>query len=155
MDRKSRRRQNTSRRFELPSGKVIEVFAAAGSASTMSAVDGDEGHVPMGRRLEAARERDPDGPHRCSRCGSELVYPVAWRSAPTGGWEVDLRCPNCERGETLELEQTAAERFDEQLEHGADRLKQDLAGLTKANMADQLARFIAALEADAIQPSDL
>lgn len=154
MDRKSRRRQNTSRRFELPGGKVIEVFAAAGSASAMPAVDGDEGQVPAGCGLDGAQEPDADGPHRCSRCGSKLVYPVAWRSAPNGRWKVDLRCPNCEHGETRELEQAAAERFDEELEHGADCLKQELARLTKANMADHLARFVAALAADAIQPID-
>ncbi len=47
-----------------------------------------------------------------------------------------------------------AESFDEELERGAETLMSDLARLTEANMRAHLARFAAALRADAILPTD-
>ena len=139
-----RHRNRRPKLFELPSGKTVEVFPA-------QPADGpDAGSGALGRTADETREP----PQLCPACASELVYPVAWRSAPADRWTVDLRCPNCERTETACLGQAAAERFDEELERGAEALHADLARLSRANMAEHVERFVAALEADAIQPSD-
>ena len=44
--------------------------------------------------------------------------------------------------------------FDEELDRGMEELAADLGRLARANMADDVDRFVAALNADAIQPMD-
>ena len=119
------------RRVQLPSGKTIEV-------------------VLFG---DAAVEREPDL-HVCDGCPSELVYPVAWEESGTSAWRVVLRCPECEQVREGTFSQDAVDAFDERLDAGTDALATDLRRLTRANMADELARFTAALKADAILPED-
>ena len=133
-------------RIVLPSGKKIEVVRPPEVATPSS---GSNGPVGRGRAVVSARE-----PHQCPGCGCALVYPVAWMAAPSGRWSVDLRCPNCERKETVVLAQDVADRFDEELERGAETMTTDLERLTLANMADHVDRFVAALEAGAIHPMD-
>jgi hypothetical protein len=133
-------------RIVLPSGKTIEVVRLAEAAAPSS---GSDGTVVRGR--VAVRAEDP---HLCPACDCSLVYPVAWLAAPPERWSVDLRCPNCERRETVVLGQDVADRFDEELEHGAETLMTDLKRLTSANMADHVDRFVAALGAGAIHPMD-
>ncbi len=130
-------------RIVLPSGKMIEVVRPAEAAAPSS---GSNGPVAGGRAV--AR------PHLCPVCDCALVYPVAWMAAPSELWSVDLRCPNCESKETVVLAQEAADRFDEELELGAETMMTDLERLSLANMADHVDRFVAALEAGAIDPMD-
>ena len=145
-------RDSRRRRIELPSGKVVEVFKPRPACPPRPPC-GDEA-ASVSARAGEARGHVAAEPHVCPACESELVYPVAWRSAPADHWEADLRCPNCELRETVKLEQAAAERFDEELKRGAERVKTDLGRLTEANMSAFCDRFAAALEADAIQPID-
>ncbi len=133
-------------RIVLPSGKTIEVVRRPEAATPSS---GSNGAVARGRAVVRAPE-----PHQCPGCGCALVYPVAWRAAPSERWSVDLRCPNCERRETIVLAQDVADRFDEELARGAETMTTDLERLTLANMADHVDRFVAALEAEAIHPMD-
>ncbi len=120
------------KRIVLPSGKTIEVvlFGAA------PAVDAD---------------RDL---HVCRSCPSELVYPVIWEEAGASAWRVTLRCPDCDQVREGVFPQEAVDAFDEQLDAGTDALATDLRRLTRANMAQELQRFAAALDADAILPED-
>ena len=120
------------RRVQLPSGKTIEVVLFS--------------DVP-------AVERDPDL-HVCPSCPSELVYPVAWEEADASSWHVVLRCPDCEQVREGTFAQEAVDAFDDRLDAGTDALATDLRRLTRANMADGLARLTAALDADALLPED-
>ncbi len=120
------------RRIRLPSGKTIEVVLF----STTPVVE-------QGPNL-----------HVCSNCASELVYPVAWEEAKASSWRVALRCPDCEQVREGTFAQDAVDAFDEQLDAGIDALATDLRRLTRANMADELQRFAAALQVDAILPED-
>ena len=79
---------------------------------------------------------------------------MAWTAAGDERWRVELRCPNCERAEGAVLDTDVAERFDEELERGGEKLMGDLARLTEANMLEDLERLTAALRADAILPPD-
>jgi hypothetical protein len=118
------------RKVTLPSGKTIEVFSF---------------------------EEHPTAPaelHVCARCSSELVYPVDWREAGRSSWEVSLRCPNCECRRTEIFEEEAIQRFDETLDRGTEDLVSDLRELTRANMEDDVERFVAALIADYVLPED-
>ena len=120
------------RRVQLPSGKTIEVVLFSG---------------------DPPAPQDPSL-NTCSHCPSELVYPVAWEEAGPSSWRVALRCPECEQVREGVFAQEAVDAFDEHLDAGTDALEADLRRLTRANMAAELARFAAALHADAILPED-
>ena len=118
--------------MQLPSGKTIEVVLFGGTPPV---------------------ERDHEL-HVCRLCQSQLVYPVTWEEAGSSSWRVLLRCPDCETERSGVFAQDAVDAFDEQLDAGTDALATDLRRLTRANMADELSRFAAALQADAILPED-
>lgn len=139
--------QHHIRRVVLPSGKTIEVVyfedqlvtgnhaVPAAPAGEQAALEGDDLHV-------------------CGSCQSELVYPVEWSEAGSRHWEVTLRCPNCEWCGTGIFEQEVVDRFDLELDRGTEALVADLKRMMQANMEDEVDRFVAALEADAITPED-
>ncbi len=137
--------QPNLKRIVLPSGKTIDVvhFAQADAEADVQATP-DTALAP-GRPREL---------HVCPDCTSELVYPTKWTEAGSAHWHVTLRCPGCEWTETDTFAQELADRFDEELERGTDLLVRDLKRLTRANMADEIDRFVAALDADAVQPMD-
>ena len=65
-----------------------------------------------------------------------------------------LRCPDCETVREGVFAQDTVDAFDERLDVGTDVLTADLRRLTRANMAEEIDRFVAALQADAILPED-
>lgn len=118
------------RKVVLPSGKTIEVI----SFEDLAPVETDI--------------------HVCPACTSELVYPVAWEEADRSRWEVSLRCPNCEWQVTDLFEEEAIQRFDETLDRGTEALVSDLRQLTRANMEEDVERFVVALTAGHVLPED-
>jgi hypothetical protein len=129
------------KRIVLPSGKTIEVVyfdqvEHAGGAET------------------AQPQREERDLHTCEKCESDLVYPTTWEEADEHHWQVSLRCPNCEHYEQGVFSQDECDRFDDHLEAGTDALTRDFKRLMAANMAEEIDRFVAALDADAIQPMD-
>jgi hypothetical protein len=100
----------------------------------------------------ASRTRRPL--HRCSRCESHLVHPVAWQQSGPDHWTVLLRCPNCEWCASGTYEQDLVDDFDRELDGGAQALIRDLHELARANMAESVDRFAEALRADAVLPED-
>ena len=130
---------NYVRRVTLPSGRTIDVvyFESA--------------------RVEAEQPA-PSLPttelHVCPECASELVYPTHWDEAGPENWRVSLRCPNCEWNVTGVFTQDAVDVFDERLDEGTEQVVSDLKQLMHANMSEEIERFIAALEAEALLPED-
>jgi uncharacterized protein with PIN domain len=118
------------RKVTLPSGKTIEVVSF-------------EDLTPAATDI-----------HVCPECRSELVYPVAWEEADRSRWEVSLRCPNCEWMTTDIFEEEAIQRFDETLDRGTEALVADLRQLTRANMEEDVERFVVALMAGHLLPED-
>ncbi|MEK6227725.1 MAG: hypothetical protein AABM31_00175 [Actinomycetota bacterium] len=124
--------------------------------------------LPSGRTIEvvyfkdAAVEAKPAAPgvqpdqalHSCNSCGSNLVYPLTWEEAGENAWAVSLRCPDCEARRDGIFNQNTVEAFDEELDLGTDALTSDYRRLCRANMADEIDLFVAAIEADAILPED-
>jgi hypothetical protein len=104
-----------------------------------------------GRPADATQPADL---HVCATCESDLVYPTEWDEASTSHWEVALRCPNCEWTGTGIFEQEIVERFDEELDRGTEALVRDLKRLMRANMEEEIERFVGALELDQILPED-
>jgi hypothetical protein len=140
------------KRVVLPSGKTIEVVYFK---------DTDQPQPPT----EAAVEETPQAPlhppaephqdlHVCVECTSELVYPVQWEESGPENWSVLLHCPNCDVYREGVFTQDTVETFDEELDRGADALARDYKRLMRANMADEIDRFVGALNADAILPED-
>ncbi len=116
--------------------------------------------LPSGRKIEVVRFHDAAGApataplHICPSCDSALVQPIEWTEASEEQWELLLRCPNCEWTQEGVFGQEAVEELEEHLDEGLADLLGDLHRLTQANMADEIERFVAALEADLILPED-
>jgi hypothetical protein len=135
------------KRIVLPSGKTIEVvyFDHASFAGPRP----EPSEAPVERTADEEREL-----HHCVNCDSRLVYPVQWEEAGAKSWHVTLRCPDCEWTEAGVFTQDQCDRFDDELESGTDALSRDYKRLVTANMSEEIDRFAAALDADAILPSD-
>src|SRR5436190_15380836 len=129
------------RRVVLPSGKTIEVVYF-------------EEHPEVRPAAPIAEPTEHGDLHLCGTCSSDLVYPVEWEEAGSTHWQVSLRCPNCEWSGTGIFEQSAVERFDEELDRGTEALVSDLRRLVQANMEGEIDRFVTALEIDAVLPED-
>ena len=132
MDRNEEQIPHRVKRVQLPSGKTIDVIQFDDPA-----VPGEESDL-----------------HLCHACSSELVYPTRWSEANEKTWEVTLRCPDCEAVREGVFGQESIDAFDELLDAGTTALAADLRRLTRANMAEEGERFIAALAVDAILPED-
>jgi hypothetical protein len=132
-----------TKRVTLPSGKTIEVVYFA-----------DEGFLPEPDAPVAAPAEAPQDLHVCLDCDSDLVYPMQWEEAGAENWSVLLHCPNCDVSREGVFTQENVELFDEELDRGADALARDYKRLMRANMADEIDRFVGALEAGAILPED-
>ena len=95
---------------------------------------------------------------RCKACSSQLVYPTEWEEVGddgvNNGWEILLRCPNCEECTSSTYSQEQVELFDEALDRGTELLVRSLTHITYENMYDEIQRFTHALEKNAILPED-
>ena len=121
----------------LPSGKTIEVV--------LFSERGDTGHAP------AEHEQDLNV---CVACECRMVYPADWQEAGPSNWAVTLCCPNCGHEREGVFTQETVESFDEQLDEGADVLGRDYKRLVRANLAEEIDRFVEALRVDAVLPED-
>ena len=92
--------------------------------------------------------------HVCAACGSDLVYPLDWAPTPDRRWSIVLRCPECETLAEGVHDQRVVDRFDEELDRATEQILDDLTLLTRANMEDQVERFVAALHAGHIVAED-
>jgi hypothetical protein len=128
------------KRVVLPSGKTIEVVLLR-----------PETDLAAPQHLAAELDQDL---HVCLGCNSDLVYPVEWEESGSDNWSVLLHCPNCDLHRDGVFSQDTVEAFDEELDRGADLLAGDYKRLMRANMADEIERFVGALEAGAILPED-
>ena len=104
-------------------------------------------------RLSTTTRRGDDL-HICPTCNSDLVYPTDWAPASDRHWHVALRCPECEWNGGGRYSQEVVDRFDEALDRGTESVLEDFNVLVRANMEDQIERFVAALYADHIVPED-
>ena len=136
------------KRIVLPSGKTIEVvYFDHGVPAGAEPIEAAK--APTARPADTEREL-----HVCINCESRLVYPVQWEEAGEKSWQVTLRCPECEWVEADVFTQDQCDRFDDELESGTDALTRDYKRLITANMSEEIDRFSAALQVDAILPVD-
>jgi len=114
--------------------------------------------LPSGRSIEVVRWGDQNhttrGLHMCPDCNSELVQPIDWSEAADECWNLVLNCPNCDWYTEGLYTQDQVRELEDRLDEGLADMLRDLQRLTQANMADQIDRFISALNADQILPED-
>jgi predicted RNA-binding Zn-ribbon protein involved in translation (DUF1610 family) len=117
---------------------------------------GDRGLEPsvFESRGTSAQRRRRGELHLCPECGSDLVYPTDWAPASNRHWHVALRCPECEWNGGGRYTQEMVDGLDEALDRGTEAVLEDLNILVRANMEDQIERFVAALNGDQILPED-
>jgi hypothetical protein len=123
----------------LPSGKTIEVVLFPEHEAD------DPLHAPAESGLDI---------HVCVSCSCPLVFPAEWEEAGPENWSVTLCCPNCGHERHGVFSQESVEFFDELLDEGANTLARDYRRLVRANLSEEVERFSAALEADALLPED-
>jgi hypothetical protein len=114
--------------------------------------------LPSGRSIEVIRFSEVEPEVRdlcvCPTCQGDLVQPLTWTEAEEERWELTLECPNCWWGEAGVYEREQVERLEDKLDEGLADMIADLRRLTQANMAADVDRFIAALQADLVLPED-
>jgi hypothetical protein len=114
--------------------------------------------LPSGQRVEVVNlERDAHAPrplHTCLQCSSPLVQPLRWRELGDPGWELILHCPNCDWLAAGLVTEAEIERLEDELDAGLAEMLADLRRLTQANMADEIDRFMSAVELGLILPED-
>ncbi len=118
------------RRLVLPSGQPIEVVLVDPQKSADHAL------------------------HVCPECCSPLVQPVRWREASRGLCALTLHCPNCYWMTDGLFSRQQVNHLEEQLDHGLTEMLSDLRRLADANLAEEIDRFAAALQAELILPED-
>jgi ribosomal protein S27E len=128
------------KRVVLPSGKTIEVVYFKDT-------------IEQDSSFRTVTEPD-QALHVCPACSSELVYPTGWDEADGDSWHVQLRCPDCEHRREGVFSQPTVEAFDEELDNGTHALTADYRRLCRSNLAEELERFTAALDSDALLPED-
>jgi len=158
------------KRVVLPSGKTIDIVyfrdavaEQAGSAGELEATAlGGSSFEQAPEPTPPAEPRPPSDPqaephqdlHVCGDCTSTLVYPIAWEEAGRDAWSVTLRCPECETHREGVFAQATVDAFDEELDSASESLTADYRRLCRSNMAEEIDRFAAALQANALLPED-
>jgi hypothetical protein len=104
-------------------------------------------------RATVTRPRTDDL-HVCPSCTGELVFPTDWAPAPDQHWSVELRCPECEWTGGGTYGQDVVDRLDEALDVGTEAILGDLQALARANMEDEIERFVYALQTELVLPED-
>lgn len=102
----------------------------------------------------AAKACNSDDLHVCPECTAEMVYPTDWAPTADQRWSVDLRCPSCEWTGTGVFTQGLVDRFDEALDLATETILRDLQALAKANMEEEVERFVYALDSGLVLPDD-
>ena len=123
--------QRYVRKVTLPSGKTIEVISF------------DDDLAPADAICTCAPNAPPS---------SSIPSPG---TRPSGSrWEVSLRCPNCEWAPTDTFEEEPSSASTRRSTAAPRRSSPTCAQLTRANMEDDVERFIAALNAEYVLPED-
>lgn len=126
------------RRIELPSGKIIEI------REDPLKVDANYGVLAS----------KPLPLHVCVACGCEQMHPIQWEEHGTSHWWVINRCPECEARFEFVASEQDCQIFDDIIEEQVEDIERIYRRMVTANLAEEVDRFVTALQADAILPFD-
>jgi hypothetical protein len=133
---------------------MAERQAATGKRRTELRLEAELERRRPGHGRPASRPHPADDLSVCPCCSRDLVFPVDWSPVAGRHWRVWLRCPECEWHGGGVYGQDLIDRFDDALDESTQSILDDLELLTRANMEEQIDRFVAALEADHILADD-
>src|SRR4051812_2654096 len=92
---------------------------------------------------------------RCRDCKLESVIPIEDECEERfGGWNLTVICTVCREVRKLSVTQLQAEEFDEALDKQSREVVRAIRRFERANMQDDIERFVNALNIDAILPED-
>jgi hypothetical protein len=111
-------------------------------------------HRPADVQSDRARLGEPELLQICRYCGGELVYPLDWVDEDETHWRMLLRCPDCESVREGIFTQLVVDVFADELDRGEAELLGILERISREHMSEAVDRFIRALRADLILPSD-
>ena len=78
-----------------------------------------------------SKKQSANGMHCCPNCDSILVQPVSWHEQGDG-WNVELRCPECEWWGQSSYSQDEVDRYEDEIDRGDQELMQDLRAVIRA-----------------------
>jgi hypothetical protein len=90
----------------------------------------------------------------CSFCGSLLTHTTGRRETDSPRWEVEFRCPDCERRHASYYTRSQLAQLDRELGRAAAEIETELGRLEALHMEEWSARFSHALDLDLIGPDD-
>jgi hypothetical protein len=90
----------------------------------------------------------------CGSCGSHLVHATGGRETDSVVWEVDLRCPDCERRWASYYARAELERLKSEFNDAASVIEEELSRLEALHMEEWVARFESALHLELVVPDD-
>ena len=108
-----------------------------------------------GRAMGWPRQTPPPGSglHQCAYCHDDYVVPV-WIEDLEHGWDLLLRCGQCETYRAVVVNDDTAQAYERDLERGVARIRAAVEELDAARMTVQVDAFIVALERDLIDAGD-
>lgn len=69
----------------------------------------------------------------CRSCPSRLVQPVQWRQLGDDLWEIDLRCPDCDRTSRECVPREAVARYDQVMRRARLSLERHLEAIERVD----------------------
>ncbi len=92
--------------------------------------------------------------HVCPLCAGELVYPLDWQRNDEAGWNLRLRCPECETERRVTMDRLGVEALNRHLYNGAQAVAREAEAMSRRNFEEEAAKIVQALAAGLIQPMD-
>lgn len=90
----------------------------------------------------------------CPVCTKDFVQPVSWEPDGDDRWWMFLRCGECGISREVSVTNADAERFETALRSRASIISRALGRLEVDRMADDVEKFVAALQRDLIDAAD-
>lgn len=90
----------------------------------------------------------------CRSCRADCVIPTAWMPQPDSSWWMYLRCGACGASRDVVVPDSAAQRYDADLDRGTHEIAAALRRLEREQMAEEADALATALRLDLLDASD-
>jgi hypothetical protein len=103
---------------------------------------------------ENTRPAERTALHPCPACGSHLVDLIGGDEVAPGMWDLTLRCPECEQVHALSCTKDDLAKLEHEQCTATAEMERELERFARQRFEEEIERFVAALEVDAILPMD-
>lgn len=109
----------------------------------------------IGHQPEASPPQARPAPlNVCPNCASPYVQPLAWKEAPEGNLQIELRCPECWAWTSGVFSAARAQTLDHALQAGRADLAMLYERSVRQSLGEEADRLAAAFERDLVGPDD-